>query len=94
MSDPAQKPTNPAQSAPRRDQTGWFALSVLLHLAAAAALVFFTPIREVFLEPAAAGGPAADSPTSLRFSEAAVRWAVREVRLSSLRTSSRSVLRT
>jgi len=52
MSDPARKATNPAHPVGRRDQSGWFAVSIMLHLVAAIALIFFTPIREVFLQQA------------------------------------------
>ncbi len=55
MSDPARKATNPARSTGRRDQPGWFVVSIVLHLAAAVALIFFTPIREVFLQDGAVG---------------------------------------
>jgi len=66
MSDPAQKTTNLAHPVGRRDQPGWFAVSVILHLAAAAALIVFTPIREVFLQQAAVEQASSRSQMSTR----------------------------
>ena len=66
MSDQQQKTTDPARTMERRDQPGWFALSVTLHLAAAALLVFLTPIRDVLWEQAAVGGASSEPQISTR----------------------------
>ena len=58
--------TDRTRSLERRDRPGWFALSVVLHLACAVALVFFTPIRDVLWEQSAVGGASSEPPMSTR----------------------------